>query len=63
MEFEHPVKVLRHMKYTGVNGTRQKYFGKEEMFEFTEKYAEQFSTDHQTVTLTYHPIIIIAQKK
>lgn len=63
MEFEHPVKVLRHMKQTGVNGTRQKYFGREEMFEFNEKYARQFSTDHQTVTLTYHPIIIIAQKK
>lgn len=63
MEFEHPVKVLRHMKQTGVNGTRQKYFGREEMFEFTEKYAEQFSTTNETVTLTYHPIIIIAQKK
>ncbi len=63
MEFEHPVKVLRHMKETGVNGTRQKYFGRQEMFEFTEKYAEQFSTSRQTVTLTYHPIVIIAQKK
>ena len=63
MEFEHPINVLRHMKQTGVNGTRQKYFGREEMFEFTEKYAEKFITAHQTVTLTYHPIIIIAQKK
>lgn len=63
MEFEHPLNVLRHMKQTGVNGTRQKYFGKEEMFEFIEKYAEQFSTTNETVTLTYHPIIIIAQKK
>jgi malonyl-CoA O-methyltransferase len=63
MEFEHPVNVLRHMKQTGVNSIRQKYFGKDELSEFTQKYAKQFITTRQTVTLTYNPIIIIAQKK
>ncbi len=63
LEFEHPVNVLRHIKKTGVNGIKRDYFGKSQLKEFTKDYFKHFKTTKQTVTLTYHPIIIIAQKR
>ncbi len=63
MEFKHPINVLRHIKQTGVNAIRKVFFGKEYFQKFTENYCKRFTTSSNTVTLTYHPIIIIAQKK
>ncbi len=61
--FEHPTDVLRHMKYTGVNGIQKVFFGKKQLSSFISNYKNLFSTDEQKVILTYNPIIIIAKRK
>jgi malonyl-CoA O-methyltransferase/biotin synthesis protein BioG len=62
-EFTNPVDVLRHMKQTGVNGISKKPFGKKQLNEFTQNYKAIFLNQNEKVTLTYNPIIIVAQKK
>jgi malonyl-CoA O-methyltransferase len=62
-EFKHPIHVLRHIKLTGVNAIRKIYLGKEHLQEFVTNYSRRFTTSSQTVTLTYHPIIVVARKK
>lgn len=62
-EFDTPLSVLRHIKQTGVNAIRQTHFGKQQLLSFTENYKQRFSTSRNKVSLTYNPIIIIAQKK
>lgn len=61
--FDSPLDVLRHIKQTGVNGIQKTYFGKKELKKFTVGYNEYFSNKLKQVTLSYNPIIIIAQKK
>lgn len=63
LEFEHPISVLQHMKKTGVNGISRRYFGKKQLSDFIQNYLRNYSTVNSSVTLTYNPIIIIAQKK
>ena len=63
IHFQHPTEVLKHMKFTGVNSLGDCYFGKEKLSQFIENYQEKFSTTKESVTLTYHPIIIIAKKR
>jgi len=62
-EFTSPVEVLKHMKFTGVNGLKTSFFGKERLTKFNSDYSKLFSTIHGTVLLTYNPIIIIAKLK
>ena len=62
LHFDSPQKVLKHIQATGVNSTNQEYFGKEQLQHFYRKYQQLYSVNSQ-VHLTYHPIIIIAQKK
>lgn len=62
-EFESPLEVLRHMKQTGVNGVQKNTFGRKQLSEFSLSYKALFANYNQGVTLTYNPIIIIAQKK
>lgn len=61
--FDSPLNVLRHIKQTGVNAIQQTYFGKKELKDFTEGYYKHFSNSENQLTLSYNPIIIIAQKK
>lgn len=61
--FPDPSEVLKHMKQSGVNGLKKGYFGKAELLDFQEKYRALFSNNNQTVSLTYHPILILAQKR
>ncbi len=61
--FDSPLDVLRHIKQTGVNGIQKTHFGKKELRKFTEGYNEHFSNELKQVSLSYNPIIIIAQKK
>lgn len=61
--FDSPLHVLRHIKQTGVNAIQQTYFGKKELKDFTEGYYKHFSTSENQFSLSYNPIIIIAQKK
>lgn len=63
LEFTSPLDVLRHIKQTGVNAVRQSYFGLRQLKGFTNSYYRRFLSDSEKVTLTYNPIIIIAQKK
>ncbi|MDG5798797.1 malonyl-ACP O-methyltransferase BioC [Marinilabiliaceae bacterium ANBcel2] len=61
--FKNPLEVLHHLKKTGVNGVRRAQFGKSSIKEFTGDYARKFSADLNHVTLTYHPLVVIAVKK
>ena len=63
LPFQQPIDVLKHMKLTGVNSVGSSFFGKEKLSEFTRNYQQNFSTNDKSVTLTYHPIIIIAKKQ
>ncbi len=91
LSFEDPIKVLYHLKQTGVNGlsTQSSPVGKQEndlcssddnsknnsknnlpqqqwtrrdLQLFCERYTQEF-TQGTSVSLTYHPIYIIAKKK
>lgn len=61
--FNSPLDVLRHIKQTGVNGIQKTYFGKKQLRDFTEEYWKHFSNETKKVSLSYNPILIIAQKK
>ncbi len=62
ISFNDPVDVLKHIKRTGVNALFQTHWTKGDLHRFSSQYKESFSSDNQ-VTLTYHPMYIIAQKK
>lgn len=62
-EFMNPQEVLRHMKYTGVNGLNNEYFGRDKLKLFVQKYWQNHSIGLKKVQLTYHPILVIAKKK
>lgn len=60
--FDEPLKVLRHLKQTGVNGTSARAWTRQDLQDFSERYRREFA-QNAAVSLTYHPIYIIAQKK
>ena len=57
--FENPLKLLLHMKKTGVNSLSEKHWTITEVKEFCDLYSKKY----KKTQLTYAPIIIIAQKK
>lgn len=59
LNFTSPLEVLAHMKNTGVNSLCTKHWGIIEVKEFCEKYKKLYPD----LTLTYSPIIIVAEKK
>jgi biotin biosynthesis protein BioC len=59
--FEGPVKVLYHLKQTGVNSL-SKAWTRRDLLHFCERYVQEFAQG-ASVPLTYHPIYIIAKKK
>lgn len=62
MRFASPRRVLEHLRKTGVNGRAQKTWTKTRLLQFSEGYTQRFGgTDG--VSLTYHPIWIIARKR
>lgn len=61
--FDSPLSVFRHMKDTGVNGVQQKKMGRGELSKLAKAYSKYFSDSNKRVVLTYHPILVIAQKK
>jgi len=63
IRFKSPLDVLKHIRKTGTNALSNKPFGKNQLQLFTEKYTQLFTQNDGSVTLTYHPIIIIAKKK
>ena len=62
LTFGTPLEVLYHLKHTGVAAVRQQAWTKRNLQDFCDKYARLFS-DGRSVTLTYHPIYIIAKKR
>lgn len=63
LSFDSPVRVLRHLKQTGVTGTEKRIWTRSRLQAFCRTYTQLFSQTDGNVTLTYHPIYIIAQKK
>lgn len=67
LPFEHPVKVLYHLKQTGVTGLSTQsptnVWTRRDLHHFCEHYIRQFGSHDTSVSLTYHPIYIIAKKK
>jgi malonyl-CoA O-methyltransferase len=58
--FKNPVDILKHMRYTGVNGVSESRWGKKDLQNFMAAY-ENFKCD-KGYHLTYHPFILILQK-
>ena len=62
LTFGTPVDVLRHLQRTGVTGVRPfRWGGKTGLRRFVDAYRRQFQ-DGDGVTLTYHPVYIVAFK-
>lgn len=58
LEFKSPLELLYHMKNTGVNSLDNKSWTFADVKEFCDKY----NAVYDKVTLTYTPILVIAQK-
>lgn len=59
MSFNNPLEILAHMKNTGVNALSKKLWGIKEVKNFCDSYKQAFPD----LTLTYSPIIVIAELK
>lgn len=66
LSFDTPLQVLYHLKQTGVTGVTSSACRplrtRRDLHCFCERYAREFSQG-SSVSLTYHPIYIVAQKK
>ncbi len=62
LHFEHPMDVLRHLQKTGVTAVSRQIWTKSDLQNFITRYIEHNKTE-SGVSLTYHPIIIIANLK
>lgn len=60
--FPSPRDVLTHMKRSGINGITSNKWTKSDLQYYTDQYKQTFNTTNG-VSLTYHPIYIIASKK
>ena len=63
LRFPTPADVLRHLKRTGVTGTEKRMWTRARLQTFTEEYVRRFTQADGQVSLTYHPIYILAQKQ
>ncbi len=63
MLFSSPVEVLHHIKATGVNGLGRTRWTSRRLKQFEEGYRDHHTTIDGNVTLTYHPLIIVARKR
>jgi len=60
--FDKPLDILKHIKFTGVNGNTNEVWCKCQLIEFEENYNSNYFIENKGVSLTYEPIYIIAQK-
>lgn len=63
LPFDTPMQVLYHLKQTGVTGTANAAWTRGKLNLFCSEYKRLFPADDGRVSLTYHPIYIIAKKK
>ncbi len=61
LPFPSPRAVLQHLRRTGVNAITPTHWQPSSLRRFEEAYRERWSTDN-SVSLTYHPMIFIAEK-
>ncbi len=59
--FPTPRHVLRHLRKTGVNGRAKSVWTKSTLALFEAEYTRQFQTENG-VSLSYHPVWIVARK-
>jgi malonyl-CoA O-methyltransferase len=62
LRFSSPRRVLEHLRRTGANGLVRTGWTRGVLRAFEEKYRERFGKGDE-VTLTYHPMFIVAQRK
>ncbi len=60
--FSSPKDILLHMKQSGINGIVANRWTKADLMNFTNQYSKLFNSNNG-LSLTYHPIYIIAQKR
>lgn len=60
--FENPIEILKHLKYTGVNGVSNQLWTKNKLNLFSESYKKLFSQNSK-LSLTYHPMYFIVKLK
>lgn len=63
LHFPSPIDVLRHLRATGVTGTRPYSWNKQRLQEFYEQYTQRYANAQGRVILTYHPLYVLAKKK
>lgn len=64
LNFATPLDVLKHIKATGVGATNDNStWTKNTLHDFCQAYQQKFTTDNNQVQLTYHPMIIVAEKR
>lgn len=66
MIFDTPQSVLRHIKVTGVGIGRGERWTKSRLYSFKNQYCQDFPASGPVsggVTLTYHPILVIARRR
>lgn len=63
--FDSPWDVLKHLQQTGVTGAGQWQWNKTRLRTFMAQYVQQYGRGEgdDAVSLTYHPIYLIARKK
>ena len=61
IDFETPMEVLKHLKYTGTNAIKEIKLTKTKLKDFEQKYKENY-TQNNKVYLTYNPIYIICTR-
>lgn len=63
LSFGTPLEVLRHLKQTGVTGTEKRVWTRGRLQSFCDEYIRMCGNDDRSVSLTYHPIYMIARKR
>ncbi len=59
--FESPLAVLRHLRGTGVNAVTVRRWQRREIERFAASYWQRWG-DGASVSLTYHPLLFVAEK-
>lgn len=63
LPFGTPLEVLRHLKQTGVTGTEKRVWTRGRLQSFCDEYIRMYGNDDRSVSLTYHPIYVLARKR
>lgn len=63
LPFGTPLEVLQHLRQTGVTGTEKRVWTRGRLQSFCEEYIRMYGKDDRSVSLTYHPIYVIARKR